>query len=333
MTCLAAFVLLLTACSSAAPGQGGDTGSPEGRIRIALGDIESVETLNLLVALERVRQRGIQVELNELSSEDLANQAVVSGQADIGLGAPYGLIQGVDAPIKIFCQLQTLRFFPVVDKQAYPDWQALDGETFTVHSRGSGTEAMARLVEKTEGIDFGEISYVSGSEVRATALLRGNVTATVLDIPNKNFVMDEAPGKFHVLPLPDLGASDEALFGNVDWMRENAELVQVLLDELLTVWNRIAEDPSWIAQERERLELLPDIPPELESEIQPYYEQAGDEGVFTRDCGGREAAQADFDFYTTAGQLEGQPGDLNVTDFWYLQPLRRAVPSAEETGN
>lgn len=330
---LAALTLLLTACSAGGPDSGEDSGGQQGRIRIALGDIESVETLNLLVALERVRQRGIQVELSELSSEDLANQAVVSGQADVGLGAPYGLIQGVNAPIKIFCQLQTLRFFPVVDKQAYPDWQALDGETFTVHSRGSGTEAMARLVEETEGIDFDEISYVSGSEVRATALLRGNVKATVLDIPNKNFVMDEAPGKFHVLPLPDLGASDEALFGNVDWMRENPELVQVLLDELLTVWNRIDEDPSWITQERERLELLPDIPAELEKEIQPYYEQASDEGVFTQDCGGREAAKADFQFYTTAGQIEGRPGDLSVTDFWYLQPLRQAVPGAGEAGN
>lgn len=333
IACLAVLALFLTTCSAGAPGGEDGSGGPQGRIRIALGDIESVETLNLLVALERVRQRGIQVELNELSSEDLANQAVVSGQADIGLGAPYGLIQGVNAPIRIFCQLQTLRFFPVVDKQAYPNWQALDGETFTVHSRGSGTEAMARLVEETEGIDFGKISYVSGSEVRATALLRGNVQATVLDIPNKNFVMDESPGRFHVLPLPELGASDEALFGNVEWMRNNADIVQVLLDELLAVWNRIAEDPSFIVNERERLGLLPDIPPELEKEIRPYYEQAGEEGVFTQDCGGPEAAKADFEFYTTAGQLEGRPGDLSVTDFWYLQPLRRAVRSAEETGN
>lgn len=333
-TALASFatlVLLLTACGQAGDADG--QGAGQGQIRVALGDIESVETLNLMIALERVRERGYEVELNELASEDLANQAVVSGQADVGLGAPYGLIQGSGAPIRIFCQLQTLRFFPVVDKAAYPNWQALDGETFTVHSRGSGTEAMARLVEQVEGIEFGEISYVAGSEVRATALLRGNVQATVLDIPNKNFVMGEAPGRFHVLPLPEIGASDEALFGNMDWLQDNPEAVQVLLDELLSVWNSIVEDPSFVVEERERLGLLSDLPAELEDELLPYYEQASEEGVFTTDCGGGDAAEADFEFYTVAGQLEGQPEDLEVGDFWYLEPLQQAVRNVERTGS
>lgn len=298
-------------------------------IRVALGDIESVETLNLMIALERVRERGYDVRLIELNSEDLANQAVVSGQADVGLGAPYGLIQRLDAPVRLFCQLQTLRFFPVADKALYPDWQALDGETFTVHSRGSGTEALARLIEQTEGITFGQISYVPGSEVRAQALLRGNVKATVLDIPNRNFVMEQAPGRFHALPVPDLGASDEALFARVEWLQENEEAAQVLLEELLTVWRSIIEDPSFVVEERERLGLLADLPAELEAELLPYYEQASREGVFSPDCGGRKAALGDFEFYSVAGQLEGDPSELNVEDFWYFEPSERARRTLE----
>src|SRR3990170_863720 len=198
---LATLGLLLTAC-----GQDDDSGGAQedqGSIRVALGDIESIETLALFIALERVRERDVEVELNELADEDLANQAVVSGQSDVGLGAPYSLIEGSAAPIRIFCQLQIARFFPVADKAAYPDWQALDGETFTVHSRGSTTEALARIIESEEGIKFGKISFVPGAEVRATALLRGNVKAAVLDIPNKNYVMAEAPGKFAELATPE----------------------------------------------------------------------------------------------------------------------------------
>ncbi len=132
-----ALALLSSAC--------GDDGAGDGdRIRVALGDIESVETLALFVALERVREEGVEVELTELADEDLANQAVVGGQADVGLGAPYALIEGSDAPLRIFCQLTAARFFPVVDQATYPDWQSLDGETFTVHSRGSTTEALAQ---------------------------------------------------------------------------------------------------------------------------------------------------------------------------------------------
>jgi NitT/TauT family transport system substrate-binding protein len=339
-------VLALTACSggageeaeapagASAPATGdgaAEDGAAGQRIRIALGDIEGVETLNLLIAIERLRERGVEVELTEFADEDLANQAVVGGQADVGLGAPYAVIQEVDAPIRAFCQLQTLRFFAVVDRELYPDWQALDGQSFAVHSRGSGTEGMARLVEQTEGITFSEISYVPGAEVRATALLQGNVTATFLDIPNLNFVMSEEPDRFHELPLPEIPATDEALFAQVEWLQNNEAVVQALLEEIITVWRSINADPSFVVEERERLGLLEDLPPELEEQMLPYYEQASQEGVFAVDCGGPEAADADFEFYTVAGQLEGEPDQLQVEDFWYfdaLEPALQAVGGA-----
>ena len=325
----ATLTLTLTACG------GGDasTESEGSTIRVGLGDIESVETLGLMIALERVRERGTDVELIEFADEDLANQAVVGGQADVGLGAPYGLIEGSDAPLRIFCQLQIARFFPVVDKAEYPDWQALDGETFTVHSRGSTTEAMARIVEEKEGIEFGKVSYVPGAEVRATALLRGNVKAAVLDISTKNYVMAQSPGQFHVLPTPETGASDEVLFANTDWTQANEESVQVLLEEILTVWRSMVEDPSFVQEERERLGLLSDLPSDLEEELMPYYEQAADEGLFTQDCGGEAAARDDFVFYHAAGQLKTQPEDLEVEDYWNLEPMQAALAAVEKSGS
>jgi NitT/TauT family transport system substrate-binding protein len=339
-------VLVLAACTAQDQGSPGDgasatdtEGSPaaadgsaaaggeavEGSVRVALGDIEGVETLNLLIALERVRERGIDVELIEFADEDVAAEAVLGGQADVGLGAPYAVIQETGAPIRIICQLQTLRFFAIVDAEAYPDWQALDGETFTVHSRGSGTEAMALLVEQVEGIEFGEISYVPGAEVRATALLQGNVQATFLDIPTRNFVMDEAPGEFHELPLPDIQATDEAFVANTEWLEANPDVAQVLLEETLNTWNSIIEDPNFVVEERERLGLAEDLEPELEEQIVPYYEEAGQEGVFATDCGGEEAARTDFEFYSLIEQVEGDPETLNVEDFWDLGPLEAAV--------
>ena len=300
---------LVAACGDDDDSGGGSGGEGGGSVRVALGDIESVETLALFIAMERVRKRGTDVELIELADEDLANQAVVGGQADVGLGAPYGLIQGSGAPLRIFCQLERLRFFPVADKAAYPDWQSLDGETFTVHSRGSTSEALARIIEDEEGIEFGKISFVPGAEVRATALLRGNIKAAMLDIPTKNYVICEEPDKFHSLPTPETDASDEVLFGNTDWMQQNEESLQVLLEEILKVWQSIVEDPKYVQEERERLGLLPDLPAELEEELLPYYEQAAGEGLFTDDCGGEAAAKEDFVFYSEAGQLEGDPAD------------------------
>jgi NitT/TauT family transport system substrate-binding protein len=329
-----ALALAIAACGGDDDDSGGGSdGEGGGSIRVALGDIESVETLALFIAMERVRKRGTDVEVVELADEDLANQAVVGGQADVGLGAPYGLIESAGAPLRIVCQLQRLRFFPVVDKAAYPDWQSLDGETFTVHSRGSTSEALAHIIEDEEGIEFGKISYVPGAEVRATALLRGNVQAAMLDIPTKNFVMSEEPGKFAVLPTPETSASDEVLFGNTEWMQQNEESVQVLLEEILKVWQSIVEDPQFVQEERERLGLLPDLPAELEKELLPYYEQAAEEGLFTEDCGGEPAAKEDFEFYNAAGQLKGDPAELKVEDFWSLEQMERAVSSVENSGN
>jgi NitT/TauT family transport system substrate-binding protein len=346
---LFAFALVLGACGPAdgspddgdgdGAGAGGSPagGSPggtdaamvEGSIRVALGDIEGVETLNLLIALEHVRERGIDVELTEFAEEDLAAEAVLGGQADVTLGAPYAQIQQTQAPLRIICQLQTARFFAIADAATYPDWQSLDGEPFTVHSRGSTTEAMALLVQQEEGIEFSEISYVTGAEVRATALLQGNVLATFLDIPSWNFVQSEAPDQFHMLPLPDVAATDEAFVANTTWLAENPEVAQVLLEETLEVWNAIVEDPNFVVEERERLGLAEDLEPELEEQILPYFEQAAQEGVFATDCGGEEAARTDFEFYGLVGQVEGDPATLAVEDFWDLGPLEAALGASD----
>ena len=100
----------------------------EGKIRIAFGDIESVEILHFLIAIERAKEQGVDVEVNYLKEEDIAAQAVVSGDADVGVGTPYAMLQKVKAPIRMFYQMSTLRFFPIVNTEFYKDWKDLDGQ-------------------------------------------------------------------------------------------------------------------------------------------------------------------------------------------------------------
>lgn len=311
-------VALALALAVAAPARA------QGEIRVALGDIASVETLNLLIALEHVRERGVEVELIEYNAEDLANQAVVNGDADVGVGVPYAIIQRVDAPIRMFFQMSALRFFAVADRAAHPDWASLNGQPFAVQGRGSGSEAMARLVESREGIMFSEIIYVPGSEVRALALLEGNIKATFVDIANRDLVLREGGDRFHVLPVEGVNATDEALFARQDWLDANADTVQILLEELLKTWRQINADPAWAAAERERLGLLPDLPADLAGEIGPYFEQSVAAQTFPDNGGDEASATSDFGFYSLSEQLEGDPATLKVEDFWYFAPLERA---------
>lgn len=156
-----------------------------GDMRIAFGDLPGIESIQTLAAIDRAKERGVNVELIILNDEDLAAQAIVGGQADVGIGAPYTLIQKVGVPIRLFDQISTQRFFPVVNSEAYKDWKDLDGQEIAVQGRGSGTEAVMMLMAKKHGITLGKISYVPGSEVRRNALLQGTIKASIVDAANR----------------------------------------------------------------------------------------------------------------------------------------------------
>ncbi|MFQ6023475.1 MAG: ABC transporter substrate-binding protein [Acidiferrobacterales bacterium] len=295
------------------------------KVRIALGDIESVETLNLMIAFENARARGVDIELTSFKSEDIANQAVVNAQADIGIGTPYAVIQKAKAPIRIIFQLSTLQFYPVVNSEYYKSWKDLDGQDIVVHSRTSGTLALANLMAMKQGIKYKNISYVPGSEVRALAMLKGTIKATYLDAVNKDFLMKKAPGKFMVLPRGDATASDEALFASQAYLDANAETVGIILEEVLKIWRKGKADPNYIVSERKRLGLLKELPADLEKEILPFYQLAAKGGMHPSDGGGANAARIDLDFYTVAGQLEGPADQLKIRDYWDLKPLNKAL--------
>lgn len=294
-------------------------------VRIAFGDIPSVESLNFLIAIERTRARGVPVELTFFKSEDIAAQAVVSGQADIGVGTPYALLQKVGAPIRLFFQMSTLRFYPVVNTEFYQDWKDLDGQEVAVHSRGSGTEAIMMLMAQRSGIKYGKVSYVPGSEVRTGALLQGAVKATIVDSAGWRLLQEKGGGKFKLLEVGDVNASDEALFANTEFLESNAEAAGILAEELLNTWREIAANPAVVGELRKTYKLLADLPAELEPEIVPFYQDSVAAGMYPLNGGGETAVKDDFAFYAVAGQLQGDPATLKVADFWTFTPLNRAL--------
>lgn len=297
----------------------------KGSMHVAFGDIPGAEMINFLAAVARAEKRGVEVKVTYLQSEETAAQAVVSGQADIGVGTPYALIQKVKAPIRMFYQLSQLRFFPVVNTEAYKSWKDLDGADIAVHGRGSGTEAIMKLMAKEHGITYNSISYVPGSGVRAGALLQGRIKASIVDYERKLLLEREAPDKFMFLPVPKLKGTDEALYANVNWLNEQGEAVQILIEELLGVWREINKDPKTVVALREQYNLLPDLPKEEVDALLPSFEQGVSINLYGDNGGSADAVKEDFVFYTTAGSLQGDPETLKVEDYWYLEPLNKAL--------
>ena len=309
-------------------GLASDTGA-QGRmkIRYALGDVISIDELPLLIAVEQSKARGVDVEVTAFKSEEVATQAVINGQADVGQGTPYAAIQKVNVPIRFFYQLSALQFFPVVNKESYKSWKDLDGQEIAVQGRGSGTEAIMILAAKEHGIKYKNVSYVPGSQVRALALLKGNIKATILDASNKNMVMKDAPDKFIILPLGNLKASDEALFATREFLDKNQAGIRIFLEELIKVNRAINANPKWVLEERKKLGLLKDLPAKMEDEILPFYQEAVQNGVFPNDGGGESAAKNDLEFYGLSGAIKGE--NVKMDDFWYLAPLKGALASVK----
>ena len=292
-------------------------------IKYALGDVISVDEMPLLIAVENAKKRGVNVEVQSFKSEEIATQAVINGQADIGQGTPYAAVQKVTTPVRFFYQLAALQFFPIVASDTYKTWKDLNNQEIVVHARGSGTEAIMRLMAKEHGIQYKNVSFVPGSQVRALGLIKGTIKATILDATNTNFVMKEAPGKFTVLPMGQVKASDEALFATRAFLDKNREAVAIFVEELIKVSRAINTDPAWIVGERKRLGLLKDLPAKIEPEVLPFYQQAVKDGVYSNDGGGERAAKNDLEFFKLSGALQGD--NLKTEDFWDFGPIKAAL--------
>jgi len=290
-------------------------------IRVAMGDIASVESLGLLVAIERTKERGVPMELTFFNSED---EAVVGGQADIGVGAPYAFIQNSNAPIRMFYRMTTLLFFPVVNSEVYSSWEDLDGEEVTVHSRGSGTEALMRLMEQNEGITFSNLSYVPGAEVRAGALLQGTINASIVDAASMRLLEEQAPGKFMQLPVEGVNATDEALYANTSFLESRTEDLSVFVEELIGTWDDINENPELVAEWRSQYDLLPDLPAEATGDIAQFYTEAVEGGVLPLGGGSPEDAIDDLAFLSAAGQVEAPGENVDVSMYWDFSALDAA---------
>ena len=292
-------------------------------IRIALAETPSDELAAFFVALERAKKNGLDYEWTAFSDEELAIQAVLSGQMNIGFGTPYAAMQRSRAPLRIIFQLSKLKFFPVTSKK-YEKLEDLDGQPILLHSRGGGTDSIANVIEDKVGIKFGERSYVPGSANRVVALVSGQADATIIDLANKNKVVRQHEGKFNVLPMFEVEASDEALFANLDWIKANEDDVQIFVDALLSVWLDMNEDPTIISRETNPDGPIGQLPPEILGNLDDFYREAVEGGLYDPNGGGRKAAEADMEWYSEAGQLEGDAASLNIEDFWYMKPLDAA---------
>jgi NitT/TauT family transport system substrate-binding protein len=283
-----------------------------GKVRIALAETPSDELAAFFVALDRAKAMGLDYEWTAFSDEELAIQAILSGQMDIGFGTPYSVMQKSKAPIRIIFQLSKLKFFPVTSKK-YAKLEDLNGEPIMLHSRGGGTESIANVIEDKLNMKFGKRSYVPGSANRIAALIAGQTDATIVDLSNKNKLVKLHGDNFNVLPMFEVDASDEAIF------------VNIFIKELVSVYQDMHKDPTIVRKQTDPNGPIGQLPKEVLDGLDQFYTDAVAGGLYDPNGGGMKAAKADMEWYSKAGQLTGDAASLNIDDFWYMEPLKQAA--------
>ena len=105
---------------------------------------------------------------------------------------------------------------------------------------------------------------IPGSEVRAEALMRGQLDATPAEIGDVLNILSAKPGQFHVLIsyakiFPQLIGS--MFFARSDYVQKNGALVESFLEAILRAHRTVEERPALVKETA--LRLLPETKPEL----------------------------------------------------------------------
>ncbi len=297
-----------------------------GPIRVTYPAIPQGAYLASLLSWPQMATRNILVEPQFLARTDLAVQAVINGDVELGI-APTNLIvesnlRGADLVIIMTTMRNDWTVASPVEYESFAD---LEGKRVAVHGPGSLAELYTLILEEEYDVDV-EIVTIPGSAVRAQAILAGEVEASPLFLTDLLMLDMESPGEFHVLvnlaeEFPENPVN--VLFARRDWVEENSELVTNIIAEMLETHQRVADDPDWaIAQAPAYLGALKR---ELVEALVPEYVRLG---IWPLDGGLDETiAQAMLDFLITRKAFGDDlvVEELLVEDHFDFRPLKSAL--------
>jgi NitT/TauT family transport system substrate-binding protein len=181
------------------------------------------------------------------------------------------------------------------------------------------------MMAKKNNISYADMKYIPGSGVRANAMLQKRIKASIVDTERRNLLLNTNKGNFSILTMPDIHASDEALYASQKFIDNNLDALQILIQELLFVWRKTNQNPEYIQAAREQYNLLPKLNVKKEAGITSYFSEMVKVGAYPDDGGSKNAFAADIEFYTFSGTIQSEASTLKEDDFWDFRALRRIL--------
>lgn len=296
-------LILLLALQACAP-----TAAPEEeevkQIRVAYDSSVDIGKIPSLLALEKMRDFGYDVVPKFYPDSVTAIQAVLAGDCELGMGDPVAVILANQAgqSFRVFA-LEEGNQFALVAPVEITDPAQLAGKKVAYHSPASMTRGLAYLAAATYGFEP-EWLVMEGSEVRAEALLSGQIDATVIDYEQTVNIQLEAPGEYHVLvsfadDFP--GLMGNGLFARAEDLETNPELYDAMVEALLLTFRRVNTEPDYLFDQAPKFLPGAEQDPDRLREMIEYYV---DFNVWDGNGFTEEAAADTVNLYVEVGDLE-----------------------------
>lgn len=273
------------------------------KIRFAYPSVADMGDVPSLLAWQQLKAQGYEVSPRNFSKTDLAVQAVVGGEADMGAAASIAVIKAIEQGLnlKIFAE-QVRNEWQLMTPVSIREPKQLEGKRVAYHAPFSLTEALVKWMAKYYKITPKWL-IIPGSEVRAEALMRGQIDATPAEIADVLNLLESKPGQFHILIsyakiFPELFGT--VYFARTDYLQTNGAAVEAVIEAALKVHRMAEENPSQVRESAPKL--LPGTKPATIDAITQTYKE-----LRIWDVNGgvsRERGEGSLKFFEESGLLK-----------------------------
>jgi NitT/TauT family transport system substrate-binding protein len=281
-----------------------------------MGDIPS------LLAWEQLKKQGIEVIPTFFPKTDLAVQAVVAGEADMGSAAGIAVVKAVESGMNVrIIGEQVRNEWQLVTPVSLKDPKQLDGKRVGYHAPITVTEALVKWMANHYKITPTWM-IIPGSDVRAEALMRGQLDATPAEIGDVLNILQAKPGQFHVMisyakTFPQLIGS--MYFARADYVQKNSAVVESVMEAILNAHRSIEERPSLVKENA--LRLLPETKPELVDATAATYKELR---IWDVNGGAsKDRGEASIKFFEESGLLK--KGAVSYSQAFDTGPLDKVL--------
>ncbi len=301
---------------------GGAEAQAQKKVRFAYPSSADMGDLPSLLAWEQLKAQGIEVIPTFFPKTDLAVQAVMAGEADMGSAAGIAVVKAVESGMNVrIIGEQVRNEWQLVTPVSFKDPKQLDGKRVGYHAPITVTEALVKWMANHYKITPNWM-IIPGSDVRAEALMHGQLDATPAEIADVLNILQAKPGQFHVLisyakTFPQLIGS--MYFARADYVQKNAAVVETVLEAILKTHRSIEERPTLVKENT--LRLLPETKPDLIDATAATYKELR---IWDVNGGaGKDRGDASIKFFEESGLLK--KGAVSYQQAFDTAPLDRVL--------